>query len=228
MPVETEHRTHRSDVVSTAFATTGAMVEPGDARCARCAADGVAATPTTAVVSRSFTGYDGWAAPAEAGLCGACAWMYRAGQWRSRMHVVRSAPTPTVAVVSPRGLQRLLSHPLPNDAAVVAPLRPGRKHVLPHAQWGTVAVDDGNLAWQEADVAALTAMNRLRLLGFGAAALSDPAPPWRALRGVPDTRWSSVLADWKFLERRHGFPMWWDLALRASAPSARSTNRCRR
>lgn len=227
MPVGMRNRTHRWDVVSTAFAATGATVEPGDARCARCATDGVATTPTTAVVSRSFTGYDDWAAPAEAGLCRACAWSYRAGQWRRRMHVVRSAPTPTVTVMSPRGLQRLLSRPLANDTAVVVPLRPGRKHVLPHAQWGTVAVDDGTLAWVEADVAALAAMIRLRLLGFGAAALSDPAPPWRFLRGVPDARWSSVLADWEILGRRRGFPMWWDLAVRASTP-ARSTSRTQR
>lgn len=207
----------RRDVASTAFAATGVAVEPGRSRCARCVAEDVAVTPVSSVVSRSFTGFDGWGAPAEPGLCGACTWLYRTEHWRRRMHVVRAAGTPTVSAVTPRGLHRLLSRPLADDWAVVVPLRPGRKHVLPHARWGMVAVDDGSFVWRNADVAALAAVSRLRLLGFGVRALSEPAPAWVVLRGVPEARWSSVLEDWEVLASRRGFPMWWELAMRASA-----------
>ncbi|MGV9868213.1 hypothetical protein [Rhodococcus koreensis] len=214
----------RQDVVAAAFASTTMrkVVEPAwVGRCARCAASPVPVEAVTTVVSRTFTGYDCWKAPAEGGLCAACAWAYRHPDLRRRMHVVTTRPA--MRAVTAADLRRILLRPLEPDTAVVVPLRPGRKHILPHARWGSVAVEDTSLPWTGRDVAAAAAMRRLRALGFGARMLAEPAAPYPVLAQVAPRRWPAVFADWDRLAPYRRIGQWWELVLRATvAASARA------
>ncbi|MFD7011832.1 hypothetical protein [Rhodococcus jostii] len=207
----------RQDVVAAAFASTKtrAAAEPARVgRCGRCAASPVPVEAVTKMVSRTFTGYDCWKAPAEGGLCTSCAWAYQHPDLRRRMHVVTTRPA--MRAVTTADLERILSRPLEPDTAVVVPLRPGRKHILPHARWGGIAVEDTCLPWTARDVAAAAAMRRLRALGFGARMLAEPAAPYPVLAQVAPRRWPAVLTDWDRLAPYRQIGQWWELALRAT------------
>lgn len=205
------------DVCTAAYAaarppapTTGSL--PGV--CARCARPSVSCTPVSKAISRTFTGFDRWADPVRPSLCFVCAWVYRTPQLRSVVHLVTTAPT--LQVLSSRELGSLLDGPLPANCAVVVPLRPGRKHLFPHAQWGRVCVDDAALTWTGADALALQAMRRLRSDRFGPRMLAEPAPPFGALRKVARARWPRILEDWDTLDRWRGSAPWWELGVRSS------------
>ncbi|MEU2007048.1 hypothetical protein ACH47B_38240 [Rhodococcus sp. NPDC019627] len=113
-----------------------------------------------------------------------------------------------------------MSRPLEPDTAVVVPLRPGRKHILPHARWGGIAVEDTCLPWTARDVAAVTAMRRLRALGFGARMLAEPAAPYPVLARIAPRRWPAVFADWDRLAPYRQVGQWWELALRATVSAS--------
>jgi hypothetical protein len=120
---------------------------------------------------------------------------------------------PTLAV-----LTALLQAALPPAAAVALPLKPGRKHVLPGAQWGRVATGDACLPWTGQDAHRLKVMLRLRDDGFGSRMLAAPAPPFPVLRRLPRRRQVAVLQDWAALEAWRARRPWLDLAARLTAP----------
>ncbi|MBW0288645.1 hypothetical protein G9444_6618 (plasmid) [Rhodococcus erythropolis] len=92
-----------------------------------------------------------------------------------------------------------------------------RKHLLPHARWGEIGVDDISLSWTKHDVHTLAAMRRLRADGFGERMLAASAPQFAMMRRLPAARWTGLLEDWAELDRWRAAPPWWELALRASS-----------
>lgn len=104
----------------------------------------------------------------------------------------------------------LRSGPLGTDSALVVPLRPGRKHLLPMATWGRVAVEDVDLGWNHQELARLRQIDRLRALGFGSRMLTAAAPPFQVMRTLTPEQFPQVLDAWSQLEpwRQPGTPGW--------------------
>lgn len=206
------------DVLTTAWQASGRPLasdptHPGS--CARCGHHAADLVPTGKVVSKVFTGYDGWREPAGAGLCPPCVWGYRTPALRAAAHLVTRHPAELRQLES-AGLAALLAQALQPDRALVVPLRPGRKHLLPGAVWGRVTVDDTQLPWGEQDARRLAAMGRLRALGFGSRMLTAPAPAWTVLRRLPRNWWQQVTDDWAALDVWRARQPWFELAVRAS------------
>ena len=81
-------------------------------------------------------------------------------------------------------------------------------------------VDDTCLPWTARDVAAVTAMRRLRARGFGARMLAEPAAPYPVLATIVSRRWPAVFADWDRLAPYRQIGQWWELALRATVSAS--------
>ena len=177
--------------------------------CARCGELGVELVATSTVVSRTFTGFDGWAQPSAWGLCMACCWAYRGTGLRTIGLVTRR---PRWRTVTRRVAGEVLTAALPHDMALIIPLR-GRKHPLPSAVWGRVTVDDAQLSWTVRDADRLRVVQRLRSQGFGPRMLAAPSPPWPVLRGLPEEAWVSVLAGWESLAVWRRNRPWFDVAM---------------
>lgn len=158
--------------------------------CRRCGTHSTV-TRITSVVSAKFTGFDSLGS--GDGFCQACAWAYSAGTRRLTLAI--TATTATV-LDSPTLFDHLLR--LTQATALVVPLS-GRKHVLPHAQWGTVRVDDINLVWRTSDIERLRVVGDLRGRGVPTSSLEDPSPPWHWLRTQPDVTWSATQQQWRSL-----------------------------
>lgn len=193
---------------------TGSPTDPGP--CARCATPSSDLATTRTVVSKSFTGYDGWADPSGRGLCPPCTWAYRTPALRQVPHEITTHPS-CRALTRPR-LRTLLAHPVPTTTALVVPLRPGRKHLLPTAQWGRVTTDDATLTWTTADAARLAVMAALRAQGFGPRMLLAPAPAWPVLAKLTPAQRLSTQQHWSQLAPWRRARPWFDLAIHASAP----------
>jgi len=209
------------DVLAAAWIAVGTplLIEPSLAgACARCGTSG-ALVPVLAVVSKVFTAYDGWVNPAGCGMCPVCTWGYRYPQLRATAHQVTRDPLELRPV---RAFQagQLLDRTAKPNTAIVVPLRPGRKHLLPTAQWGRVTVEDVHLPWTAADVARLAVVRELRAAGFGSHMLTHPAPPWAVLRRLPANRWSDVQAAWVCLEPWRRRRPWLALAVHVTAAPA--------
>lgn len=220
-----------SDVVAAAHAahTAGcrscleaipAPASPGTGRCARCGAAGEL-TAVRQVVSNRFTGYHSWIHPDGVGLCAACSWGYRHRPLRTDPHLV-SRTRCTLTALTDSDLAVLLAAPVRADAAVLIPARPGRKHLIPDAEWGHVTVADANVTWGPREVDTLAAMTRLRAAGFTATDLAAPAPPFAVLRALPPDALPAVLADWGMLDPWRSAAPWWQVGLRASIPTRES------
>lgn len=194
------------------------------ADCARCATRGVGEVPVRQVISKSFTGYDGWSTPAGSHLCAVCAWSYTNPRLRQVPHLIRRDPAHFVEQSLASVAERLCAGALDCDVALVVPLRPGRKHLLPDAAWGRVAVDDAQLPWSIDDAARLQAVIDLRTSGFGTRMLRDPAPAYQVLRSLPPQRWQQVLSLWGRLAAwRTTANPWLELALRITTPQRGET-----
>ena len=207
------------NVLTAAWIAAGRpqVLDPATAgRCARCSAIGGQMVPTREVVSRVFTAFDGWADPGGPTVCPTCAWGYREPALRSGAHLV-TASGPGLKRVTPAGILSILAAPLPGGAALVVPLRPGRKHLFPTAGWGRVTLDDLLLPWSAADCGRLEATTRLRDDGFGSRMLAAAAPAWPVLRKLPRGQWPRVLADWAALTPWRQRRPWLDLAIYATA-----------
>lgn len=185
--------------------------------CARCATNSVELSPTRTVVSKSFTGFDGWANPAGPGLCPSCTWAYRTPALRQLPHEITTYPS-CRALTRPR-LRALLAHPLPPTTAVVVPLRPGRKHLLPNAQWGRVTTDDATLTWTTGDTTRLEAMATLRTQGFGPRMLLAHTPAWPVLSKLTPRQRLRTQQHWVQLAPWRRARPWFDLAIHATATS---------
>lgn len=216
-----------NDVLTTAYAAAGCPVTSHDlaGTCARCGteSDGLTLATGRRVISEQFTAFDGWHNPSGGrGLCQPCTWSLTAPQLRQHPHLVTRSPAAQLRQLTRRELADLLTAPLTPAAALIVPLRPGRKYLLPEATWGHVITDDARLPWTAPDTERLAALQRLRAAGFGSRMLAADAPPWPAFRTVPADRWPQVLADWELLKPWRSRPPWLDLALHATTTTTRS------
>lgn len=167
----------------------------GQGTCARCGQED-ALVPVATAISKAFTGFDGWRDVTGSGLCPACAWGHSTVALRSSAHAVRRNPPRLAAQTRSQVAEVLLAGALEADVAMVVPLRAGRKHVLPAANWGRVNVDDAQLAWTAQEARLLAMVVELRRAGFGTRMLREPAPPFPALSKLPRHRWGPVLDAW--------------------------------
>lgn len=207
-------------VLSAAWAAAGSPSSPSTASgpCARCSSGG-SLVPVKTVVSKVFTGFDGWANPSGPGLCPACAWGYQHPQLRARPHLVTRAPARLVALDRRGTFEVLAGGPLEATAALTVPLRPGRKHLFPGASWGRVTLDDVQLPWTVLETQRLVLVARLRSQGFGTRMLTEPAPPFPVLRRLPVGDWAGAMRDWAQLAPWRTQPSpWLDLALHVTTP----------
>jgi len=207
------------DVLTAAYrATSPTPVPPSATRhgvCARCAAPPCELVATRTVVSKVFTAYDGWHDPAGSGLCPPCAWGYANSVLRLRPHMITALPQLTL--LSPSRLRDILSAPVPADSALVVPLHPGRKHLLPAARWGQVTVDDASLTWTATDAHRLEVMCQLRTMGFGPKMLLAPGPNWSVLRRLTSRSRTTARELWPVLDPWRRSRLWFALATTAAA-----------
>ena len=209
------------DVLTAAWTAAGAPTSPSSIHgpCARCGRQ-ASLTATRTVVSKVFTSFDSWVHPAGAGVCPSCAWGYRTPDLRSSAHMVTRSPKYGLSSLTrPAVLEVLTSGRLNVDAALVVPLKPGRKHLIPDAVWGQVTLDDVHLPWTTAAADRLQVVADLRSRGFGTRMLEEPAPPWPILRRQPRADWILVMAAWVQLDpwRTPASP-WLALALHITVP----------
>lgn len=192
--------------------------------CARCsnASDLV---PVRDVISKVFTGFDTWQRPGGAGLCAACSWAYRAPDLRSAIHLVTRQPI-SCQQVDRRTAAAVLSRALEPRTALIVPQRPGRKHLLPTAQWGHITTDSGSLPWGRREAGLLELVHQLRADGFGTRMLENPTPPFHQLQRIPKQRWQSVLFAWRSLDPwRVPDSLWLPLALHLTTPPSAKDSR---
>lgn len=216
-----------NDVLTTAYAAAGSPATSHDlaGTCARCGTDTDELTLATGrrVVSEQFTAYDGWhhvGGPGPWGLCPPCTWSLTAPELRQHPHLITRTPAPALQQLTRRELGDLLAAPVTAAAALIVPLRPGRKYLLPEATWGHVTTDEARLPWTAGDTSRLAALQRLRTVGFGSRMLTADAPPWPAFRNVPADQWPQVLADWELLKPWRARTPWLDLALHATTTTS--------
>lgn len=189
------------NVLTAAWAGAGSPTPPtvGVGSCARCA-QVAALVLARSVVSKVFTGYDDWVCPSGTGLCPACAWGYATASLRGTAHLITRDPA-TLDGAGRQGVYALLTAgALGPDVAVVVPLRPGRKHLLPGATWGRVTLDDAQLPWTTQDAHRLGAVAELRAHGFGTRMLTQSCPPFSVLRRLPRRAWPHVMATWQTVD----------------------------
>ncbi len=203
------------DVLTAAWTGAGEPhLDTEDGRLERCDRCGrtAALTPVREVVSKVFTAFDSWVSPAGTnGVCSSCVWGYKNPDLRSAIHLV----TPTHLVELDRhATTQLLYGPLAGVVALVVPLRPGRKHLLPVARWGRITTDAAALTWSTSDAERLRHVVELRDLGFGSRMLTEPSPPYPVLRQVSPELHAHVVDIWSALNTwRTTAQPWLDLAL---------------
>ena len=187
--------------------------------CSRCGREGHL-TATREVVSPVFTGYDHWTHPAGPGLCAGCSWAYRTPALRSTISLVTRGPA-RCQVLDRATCLAILQCAVPAGMALVVPLRPGRKHLLPIAQWGMVATDTAVVPWSAREAALLQLVVELRRHGFGSRMLMEPAVPFAMLQRLPAAVGDWVMATWGQLDQwRAADSPWFPLALHVSMPAA--------
>lgn len=213
-------------VVQAAWAAAGSPVIQPDltplptGTCARCAAGSVEITRVTGAISKLFTAFDGWHYPTLPGLCHACAWAYRTPCLRRSPHLVSAATGQLAEIAASKVTSVLAGGPLAHTTALVVPLRPGRKHLLPEARWGAITTDHATIPWSRADAGRMTALQRLRDHGFGTRMLTQPAPTWQVLRRQPLPQWAHIVDDWRRLDPWRQRRPWLALALHITTPTA--------
>lgn len=210
------------DVLDAAWRGSGTPSPPETARrgrCARCG-DTAALTPVRAAVSKVFTGFEGWDNPSGAGLCARCSWAYTTPVLRTGIHLVTRRPA-SCQQIERAGAAAILCHALHSGAALVVPLRPGRKHLLPVATWGQVTTDTGRLPWGQREAGLLELVGQLRADGFGSRMLQAAAPPFQVFHSLPRDRWQPVQVAWQALApwRAPDNP-WFPLALHLTTPTS--------
>ncbi|MDI9941389.1 hypothetical protein SIM91_02080 [Rhodococcus opacus] len=213
-----------ADVVCAAYtAAVGnpTMTDPARASddraagCARCGRHTVVMIPVGQVVSRRFTGYESWTNLAGRRLCEVCVWVYQHRPLRTDAHIVTRDPS-TLRAANPALLHQVLSTTIGSDTAVIVPLRPGRKHLLPDARWGQVTVDDTTLTWTSADADRLQVLRRLRAHGFSETMLRDETPAYPVLSRAAADQWPQVFDDWNHLAPWRQAAPWFEVGLRAT------------
>ncbi len=211
-------------VLATAWRAAGAPLRSDIALAAICARCGRSAelTPARHAVSKSFTGYEDWVDPSGHGLCPTCCWAYSTESLRLRAHLVTADPISLAALTKTEVVEHLQRGALEAGYAVIVPLRPGRKHLMPAAVWGRVTIEDAQLSWSAADATRLTTVAKLRSLGFGTRMIAAPAPAYSTLRRLPAQDWAQVISWWGELDpwRTVDSP-WLALALHVTIPTTK-------
>lgn len=212
------------DPAHAAWAASGSPEDHAGARtgrCARCLQEGSNHVSVTAVAGENFTGFSDWLGSPAGGLCASCAWVYRTPALRNTAHLITADP-PSLKPLNPADLYACLLAGAPTtEEAITVPLRPGRKHVLPAAQWGLVAVDDVVIQWTSIDGHRLQLLAELRERGATSVQLRESTPPWSLIKNSTPPHRSVLLATWAALEPWRNRGPWMDLALLATSSRAR-------
>jgi len=145
-----------------------------------------------------------------------CAWGLGGAGLRSSILEIRPGQ---VRELDAATLAELLSHPVTEQTAVVLPLRPGRKHLLPEARWGHVVVDDVAVRWGGAEVILRAEMAWLRARDFSVSMIHDGTPDVGILRRIPTDELADVLESLERVRRWRRSPQW-QVAVRASTISS--------
>lgn len=190
---------------------------PGPVGCARCGGPLEVRTLTSRVVSKRFTDWDHWRTPGGRWVCAACAWIFTTDSLRRQMREVTA--TPSSRELSPVGLHHRLMSGVPASTAVILPLKPGRKHLIAHAEWGKVCVDDAVVSWTKSCADRLEAMTRLREFGFSVRQLKSHSPTYQVMIDIQPGLWPQIMTEWGLLDswRQDNNP-YWEIAVRASSP----------
>lgn len=190
--------------------------------CARCGTRG-RLVATRSVVSKTFTSYEHWAAPAGGGLCPACAWTYTDPGLRALPHLVTRTPATLAALGRRDVFAHLNTGALAPDAALSVPLRPGRQHVMAHARWGHLTTERTSFPWSARDALRLTVLAGLRERGFTPRMMAAPAPDFTILHALPKGGWALVIDGWKALAPWREEPSLW-MAIALFATTSKSTS----
>lgn len=178
------------------------------------------------VVSKQFTGFDGWANPSGQGVCFGCAWAYSTTELRAGAHLITRDPAALAPLDRAGVAARLRSGPIGAGEALVVPMRPGRKHLLPTAVWGRISIEDIDLVWGRQEMCRLGMVDQLRAMGFGSRMLTAPAPPFQVMKTLTTPQFRQALQAWGQLEpwRQAGNP-WMALAVHVTTPTTTKESR---
>lgn len=171
--------------------------------------------PSRQVISRRFTAYDDWIQPGGE-LCQVCAWGLAGTGLRSSILQISLSQ---LRELDGSTLADLLGRPVDENTAVILPLRPGRKHLLPSARWGHVVVDDVAVRWGGAEVVLRAEMAWLRARGLSVSMIYDGNPDAGILRRVPTDELPDVLESLERVRHWRRSPQW-QIAVRASTSSS--------
>lgn len=188
----------------------GLDASTGGGRCGRCGTDGPSVA-STQVVSERFSGIDTWPYGWRR-LCVTCAWAY------SRSPVVAPIMLITTTAVTeystgPELAQVLAAGPLASTSAAIMPTT-RRRHILPGAQWGHLAVDGLVVRWDGAAAQRLTDLLWLRRSVCASSErpwkdLGRAAPPHSVLAVQPAELWPQILLAWERLQPWRSLqPLW--------------------
>lgn len=192
---------------------------PPEPRPGVCALTGVVGPVFDArhVVSDLFTSWDRLPFrhrdPAGVAFSPPAAWAFRLRAARQQPHVSDdTALTEADPAMLHAALVALPDHP---TWVVTVPIS-RQKHLLPWAQPGTVRTDDETVTWTADDVNRLGTYTALRRLGFGEAALAEPAPRWPILNRLDVEARMWTLLRWSDLDPWRAHPARLDIAARAT------------
>lgn len=119
-------------------------------------------------------------------LCRACAWSYRATDYRRAIILVKGGTAPEATPLTWASWVSMLRGPIPGDQCLVVPVG-GKRVVLPRAQWGQIATDAGPVRWTSRHAKVLSSGLNLLALGVGKSDLPLAGPPYSVVRATADT-----------------------------------------
>lgn len=187
---------------------------PVPGRCGRCGTDGPTVT-SSRIVSEKFTGFDAWPFGSRR-LCVPCAWAYSSQQLTSAPALLISTTAVTEYPNRAHLTTVLTTGALPTTQAAVLPTA-SRRHILPSAEWGHLAIDGLVIPWTAGAAEQLADLVWLRAIAGAVlprpwAALTRAAPPPQLLSAQPADLWARVLDVWSALQPWRNIPPLWDAA----------------
>lgn len=168
--------------------------------CCRCGTVSVgyaALGGTKAAVSDGFSDWDRLPYRERgSNFCQACAWVFCTRQLRQHAQLVAHDAVYACRLV-PAQLRDVLTRPLADAVSVPIGMQ---KHVMPWMRWGHVATDHAVLPWGQIEAARLGIYLGLHRLGFGPAALAEPAPRFDVLAKLDPGDRDMALTVWGDLD----------------------------
>lgn len=157
------------------------------------------------IFTRRFGSWDSIATSSDANkrfICLPCGWA-----WRSKelMHISTIINRETLDVIHPTGerLREFLAGPIPETTAVLVPTS-GKKALAGLAQWGRLTTDSGPQMWRPRHHRALTALIRLKALGFSERDLAETHPPFVVRQTLDAADWATVDQLWAVIAPHQG------------------------